>query len=90
MKPSILVIDDNASFNAILVRSLGRRGFTAEGALDVDSALQLAERLQPGHIVLDLNLGGTSGLSLLPKLLALLPDCRIVVLTGYASITTAV
>ena len=90
MSRPILVIDDNASFNTILVRSLTRRGQTAEGALDAESALSHAERLAPERIVLDLNLGGQSGLALIPKLLALLPECRIVVLTGYASITTAV
>lgn len=90
MNPPILVIDDNPSFNAILVRTLTRRGHAAEGALDAASALALADTLQPERIVLDLNLGGTSGLALIPALLARLPDCRIVVLTGYASITTAV
>lgn len=90
MNSAILVIDDNASFNSILVRTLTRRGHQAEGALDAVSALALAESLRPDRIVLDLNLGGTSGLVLLPELLERLPDCRIVVLTGYASITTAV
>ena len=42
------------------------------------------------EVVLDLNLNGDSGLSLIPRLLELNPACRIVVLTGYASITTAV
>ena len=46
--------------------------------------------LRPARIVLDLNLNGTSGLSLVQPLLDVLPDVRIVVLTGYASIATAV
>lgn len=90
MNRPILVIDDNASFNAILVRSLNRRGQAAEGALDAESALSRAERLQPERVILDLNLGGNSGLALISKLLEIEPECRIVVLTGYASITTAV
>jgi two-component system response regulator RegA len=44
----------------------------------------------PDQVVLDLNLDGDSGLNLIPRLLELNPACRIVVLTGYASITTAV
>jgi two-component system response regulator RegA len=72
------------------VRTLTRRGYPALGAHDAEAALLLAVEKQPGRIVLDLNLGGSSGLTLLPKLLAAIPDCRIVVLTGYASITTAV
>ena len=44
----------------------------------------------PGRVVLDLNLNGSSGLALIPELLAINAACRIVVLTGYASIATAV
>jgi two-component system response regulator RegA len=85
-----LVIDDDASFNAILVRTLTRRGHPARGASDVESALLLAHEMQPQQVVLDLNLNGSSGLALIPELLSINPDCRIVVLTGYASIATAV
>lgn len=90
MNDTTLIIDDDPSFNAVLVRSLERRGHAACGALDPTSALHEAGRLQPLRIVLDLNLNGASGLTLIPELLRLSPDCRIVVLTGYASITTAV
>ena len=90
MSEQTLIIDDDPSFNAILVRTLERRGHVAFGALDTASALQLARETQVGQIVLDLNLNGSSGLALIPELLAINPDCRIVVLTGYASIATAV
>ena len=90
MNDLTLVIDDNASFNAILVRTLERRGHQAHGVLDVASALKLARETGAGKIVLDLNLNGSSGLALIPELLAINPACRIVVLTGYASIATAV
>lgn len=90
MNEITLVIDDDPSFNAILVRTLERRGYTARGAHDAGSALALARELLPPRIVLDLNLNGSSGLTLIPPLLALNPACRIVVLTGYASIATAV
>jgi two-component system response regulator RegA len=90
MIDTILVIDDDPSFNAILVRTLERRGHPAQGVLDPASARSAALELKPGRIVLDLNLAGQSGLALIPELLAIRPDCRIVVLTGYASITTAV
>ncbi len=90
MPESILIIDDDPAFNAILVRTLERHGHRVRGALDVTSALALAREMLPARIVLDLNLNGSSGLALIPELLALRPDCRIVVLTGYASIATAV
>ena len=85
-----LVIDDDPSFNTILVRTLERRGHPARGALDVTSALAAAHEMQASRVVLDLNLNGSSGLALIPQLLAINPECRIVVLTGYASIATAV
>ena len=90
MSELTLIIDDDPSFNAILVRTLERRGFPARGALDAGDALMLAREIVPNRVVLDLNLNGSSGLALIPELLAINADCRIVVLTGYASITTAV
>ena len=90
MTPLTLIIDDDPGFNAILVRTLERRGHPASGALDPATALAFVRQHQPQRIVLDLNLNGSSGLALIPELLAVNPACRIVVLTGYASITTAV
>jgi len=90
MSTMTLIIDDDPAFNAILIRSMERRGHRARGALDPANALALARQHQPQRVVLDLNLNGASGLALIPELLAINPACRIVVLTGYASITTAV
>ncbi len=90
MSEPTLIIDDDPSFNAILVRTLERRGYPARGASDPDNARVLAREIAPTRVVLDLNLNGSSGLALIPELLAIEPACRIVVLTGYASIATAV
>lgn len=90
MNETVLVIDDDANFNAVLVRALNRRGYAARGETGTDAALALAAELHPERVVLDLNLAGQSGLTLIPRLLAIRADCRIVVLTGYASIATAV
>ncbi|MDD2662304.1 MAG: response regulator [Dechloromonas sp.] len=90
MNETTLVIDDDPNFNAILVRTLERRGYPAHGVLDAESALAAARESAPARVVLDLNLNGSSGLVLIPQLLALNPDAHIVVLTGYASIATAV
>ncbi|MFN4325069.1 MAG: response regulator transcription factor [Azonexus sp.] len=90
MNPTTLVIDDDPSFNAILVRTLTRHGQAAVGVPDAGNALDQARALKPERVVLDLNLNGSSGLALIPQLLEIVPDCRIVVLTGYASIATAV
>lgn len=90
MNDHVLVIDDDPTFSRILVRTLERRGIPAQSAGNLDEAVRLAHNLHPGRVVLDLNLAGTSGLSLIPTLLTINPDCRIVVLTGFASIATAV
>ena len=90
MSESILVIDDDETFNAVLVNALRRRGLDAHGCTDPMTALSAAARQKPTRVVLDLNLNGTSGLTLIRPLLDALPELRIVVLTGYASIATAV
>lgn len=86
----LLVIDDDETFNGVLVRALGRRGLHASGATDGVAAIEAARRQPPDRVVLDLNIGGQSGLALIDPLLEINPDCQIVVLTGYASIATAV
>lgn len=86
----LLVVDDDPAFNRVLVRALGNRGFDTYGATDAEGALELARDHTPEFIVLDLNLAGESGLRLIRPLLEASPDARILVLTGYASIATAV
>jgi two-component system response regulator RegA len=88
--PHLLVIDDDEAFNRVLSRALGRRGHAVFSAHTPDEALALAREHDPEYIVLDLNIGGESGLKLIRPLLETNPDARILVLTGYASITTAV
>jgi two-component system response regulator RegA len=66
------------------------RGFDVVSARHADEARALARRHQPRHCVLDLKLGEENGLRLIPDLHELVPDMRILLLTGYASIATAV
>jgi two-component system response regulator RegA len=86
----VLVIDDDDTFNTVLTRALKRRGYEASGAQEAERALEAARQAPPAAVVLDLNLGSSSGLTLIRPLLDIAPGCRIVVLTGYASIATAV
>jgi len=88
--PTLLVVDDDPAFNRVLVRALAQRGFDTFGATDSEGALELAQDHAPEFIVLDLNIGGESGLKLIRPLLEASPGARILVLTGYASIATAV
>ncbi|HRP94748.1 MAG TPA: response regulator transcription factor [Rhodocyclaceae bacterium] len=89
-QPHLLVIDDDPAFNRVLTRALAQRGFTVFSAHAPEEGLQLARRHEPEFVVLDLNLAGESGLRLIQPLLQANPEARVLVLTGYASITTAV
>ncbi|MBI3148459.1 MAG: response regulator transcription factor [Betaproteobacteria bacterium] len=86
----LLIIEDDAVFGRVLAQALTRRGYAVRHANGLNEALAMADAQAPSQVVLDLNLGGNSGLALIKPLLARSPDCRIVVLTGYASIATAV
>jgi two-component system, response regulator RegA len=86
----ILVLDDDSTFVEVLTRALQRRGFQTLGATDTATALALAALTPPGHAVVDLKLARESGLDCLAPLLALRADMRILILTGYSSIATAV
>ena len=95
----VLVIDDDTTFARLLARGLTRHGFQTETAASADRALAIAADWQPEHAVLDLKLDATpqapgdsidNGLDLIAPLLDRVPQLRIVVLTGYASIATTV
>lgn len=86
----LLIIDDDEMFCHVLSRALTRRGYQVSVAHDADQALSLAASESPSMATLDLKLENSSGLKLLPELLAVAPGCRVVVLTGYSSIATAV
>ncbi len=86
----VVLIDDDAVFSAVLARALGTRGFVVDVANDGTRALALVREHAPDFAVLDLKLGAESGLALIPQLLAARAQLRILLLTGYASIATAV
>lgn len=85
----VLLIDDDAAFASVLARALERRGQPCRHAADAANALRLAAQPLAG-IVLDLKLGADNGLALIEPLRNLQPEAPILLLTGYASIATAV
>jgi two-component system response regulator RegA len=85
-----LLIDDDDVLLRTLARSLERRDQKVSTATDRSSAMLAARANNPQRIVLDLKLGADNGLNLISELKAVLPRARIVLLTGYASIATAV
>lgn len=89
-RPALLIVDDDSTFCTVLAKAMSRRGFNVTCAHSVEQALEYAEACTPEYAIIDLRLPGTSGLILVEKLKALDPGTRIVMLTGYASIATAV
>ena len=87
---SVLLVDDDKTFCEVLGQSLSKRGFEVRSAHNVQDAAIIAKESLPEYVVVDLKMPGDSGLTLIPTLLAIDPYTRIVVLTGYASIVTAV
>lgn len=86
----ILLVDDDPVFTGVMARGFKRRGFDTLCCNNAEEALAVCGKFQPSHILLDLNMPGTSGLVVLPQLLELAPQAALVVLTGYSSIVTAV
>ena len=87
---SILVVDDDERFRSRLARALSERGLEVRMAADVPEAIALAQAESPELAVVDLRMPGGSGLDLVRELKTIDPTTRVVVLTGYGSIATAV
>lgn len=86
----VFIIDDDPTFNRILQRAMSNRGIATAGAQNADGLAQTLHTFKPDAVILDLNLNGHSGLELIDTIRKAVPGARILVLTGYASITTAV
>ncbi len=85
------IIEDDEAFGNTLMLSLERKGFGVTLWPELPSDEQLSSISQPpDKVILDLKLGHTTSLDFIPRLKTAFPDCAIVVLTGYASINTAV
>ncbi len=89
-RPTVLRVDDDDAFRHRLSRALRDRGYAVETADGYQAAMQLARTESPEYAVVDLRMSGRSGLELVRDLAQLDPSTRIVVLTGYGSIATAV
>jgi two-component system response regulator RegA len=85
----LMVIDDDELYRDNLVRAFGRRGIQAVGVADSLAALKLAQEMNPEAAIVDLRLGPESGLTVLSHLLRAHPQLRVVVLTAYGTIATA-
>ncbi len=86
----LLLVDDDAPLRRSLTRAMERRGFTVLPAEGLAEGRMLARESRPEFAVLDMRLTEGSGLELLKTLRDLRPDIRIVIVTGYGNIATAV
>ena len=89
-KPRILLVDDDPIFTGVMTRGFERRGFECLQCASAASAIEACTTFTPTHILLDLNMPEESGLVAIPALIRGAPHAKLVVLTGYASIATAV
>ncbi|MBE9516353.1 MAG: response regulator transcription factor [Proteobacteria bacterium] len=88
--PSLLIVDDDETFCEVLASAFSKRGYEVRAAHNVDEAMTLVANDSPEFAVVDLRMPGESGLVLVEKLKQADENTRIVVLSGYASVATAV
>jgi two-component system response regulator RegA len=87
---TLLLVDDDEPFLKRLAKAMERRGFVTETANSVAMGRAIAQTRPPAYAVVDLRLEDGNGLEVVEALRERRPDCRIVVLTGYGAIATAV
>jgi len=89
-QPTLLLVDDDTTFRSVLRDAMQKRGFLVSEAHDVASAMDAVAKEAPEYAVIDLKMPGDSGLVLVRKITELQAGTIMVVLTGFASISTAV
>jgi len=86
----VLIVEDDQGLGTLLGDKFLSRNWQVTCVTSFEAANLALESSIFSHCVLDLNLGSFSGLTLIPKLLESSPDCKVVVLTGYASVQTTI
>jgi two-component system response regulator RegA len=87
---SLLLVDDDEQFVKRLARAMEKRGFEVETAESVSQGRAIAMARPPAYAVVDLRLEDGNGLDVVEAIRERRPDSRVVVLTGYGAIATAV
>ena len=88
--PILVLVDDDAPLRRSLQRAMERRGFQVYAADSLKTGMNLAHSIKPDYAVIDLRLEDGSGIELVKRLRELYPKVRVVILTGYGNIATAV
>ena len=87
---TLLLVDDDEPFLRRLTKAMEKRGFKVESAGSIAAGRAIATARPPAYAVVDLRLSDGNGLDVVEVLHEKRPDCRVVVLTGYGAIATAV
>ncbi|WP_417519935.1 ActR/PrrA/RegA family redox response regulator transcription factor [Minwuia sp.] len=87
---SLLIIDDDRPFRQRLARAMEKRGFDVETAETVEEGMAQVREIHPAFAVVDLRLEDGNGLDIVTVLHEIRPEARVVMLTGYGNIATAV
>lgn len=90
MNRRMLIVDDDDTFRHVLAAAMTRRGYVVQMAADVNQARERIAAQPFDQAVVDLRMPGPSGLEAVEAIVQRNPDAKVVVLTGYASIATAV
>ncbi len=87
---SLLIVDDDRPFLHRLARAMEKRGFETDTAESIQEAISKVDSAPPAYAVVDMRLGDGNGLDVIDTLRNKRPDSRVVILTGYGNIATAV
>ncbi len=85
-----LIVEDDDLYRARLARALNQRGLSCLEAHNCSEALLHAKAANPSHAIVDLRIGNENGLTLIRELFKVIPEIRLIILTGYGSIATSV
>jgi two-component system OmpR family response regulator len=88
-KPRLLLVDDEIPFAANLLKLLSKRGYAVSAAHDGDNALRILNEQEFDVVILDQNMPGKDGITILKELKKMKPHIEVVILTGYASVDLA-
>ena len=87
---SLLIVDDDNPFRERLARAMEKKGFKVFQAEGVKKGIDLVKGQKPSFAVVDLRLGDGNGLEVVKELQLSNSNCKIIMLTGYGNIPTAV
>ena len=90
MNRKLLILDDDNALRRMLTRAMEQRDFTVMAAAGVQEALSDIQRQVPDYAILDLKQEDGTGLEVVRSLQSLNPACRVIILTGFGNIATAV